>query len=116
MVDFTKPVQTRAGLKARVICTDKKYGAPLVFLYTNLRGEEHVGYANSDGSFRADGSNRPHHFDLVNVQEKHPHADTIIAWANGAKIQARWGSSEWADAPAPRWYHDYEYRIKPNNV
>jgi hypothetical protein len=51
---------------------------------------------------------------------KHPHYDVIVAWANGEEIQFRkFHDEEWKDhAPTitPRFYEDYEYRIKPNTV
>jgi hypothetical protein len=46
---------------------------------------------------------------------RHPHADLIIAWANGAKIEFKGqASGEWQDCPSqPAWWDDSEYRIKP---
>ncbi len=44
---------------------------------------------------------------------KHKHAESIKAWADGAKIQYRYLSKEWEDATHPNWDHDCEYRIKP---
>lgn len=49
------------------------------------------------------------------IIKKHPHADIINAWVNGAKIQ--WKSPngwiDWEDENSPSWYYDNEYRIKP---
>ncbi len=51
------------------------------------------------------------------MTQRHKHADTIIAWANGAKIQVkvRDGSNGWKDCNAlgPEWHEYNEYRIKP---
>ena len=45
---------------------------------------------------------------------RHKHADLIIAWANGAKIQTyRLLQDEWIDTFAPAWVEDSRYRIKP---
>jgi hypothetical protein len=45
---------------------------------------------------------------------KHKHADLIHAWADGAKIQARFPNGEWQDFCYPIWDgKDIEYRIKP---
>ena len=46
---------------------------------------------------------------------KHPHADLINAWANGAKIQwkSQSGWTDWDHNYSPAWYIDHEYRIKP---
>jgi len=46
-----------------------------------------------------------------------PHADNIIAWAQGAEIQ-RWdgwfqGVEQWVDELSPTWYKDSRYRVKP---
>jgi hypothetical protein len=43
-----------------------------------------------------------------------PHAELIIAWANGAEIQYRKDDGmEWTDAPDPAFVADYQYRVKP---
>ena len=48
------------------------------------------------------------------MRQRHKHADVIIAWANGAEIEYRLGPHErWSEAPSPRWYAGFEYRIKP---
>ena len=44
---------------------------------------------------------------------RHKHADEIIAWANGAKIQNKFGDDQWFDTLKPHWDIDREYRIKP---
>lgn len=45
---------------------------------------------------------------------KHKHYDCIVAWANGAKIEARFPNGEWQDFCYPSWDgKDIEYRIKP---
>lgn len=47
---------------------------------------------------------------------RHKHADAIIAWANGAKIEVRstcdgsWGEFNYSQ---PAWLDCCEYRIKP---
>ena len=52
--------------------------------------------------------------DLVNVSQRHKHADVIIAWANGAKIEcAEEDSDDWMCARWPRWRNDFKYRVKP---
>jgi hypothetical protein len=43
---------------------------------------------------------------------KHKHADLIIAWANGAKIQV-FSLGGWSDALTPAWDSGMKYRIKP---
>jgi hypothetical protein len=45
---------------------------------------------------------------------KHKHYDCIVAWANGAKVQARSIGGDWHDFSHPNWNELHiEYRIKP---
>ena len=45
---------------------------------------------------------------------RHKHADVIIAWAEGAKIEYRKSPEYiWNSAESPGWYENYEYRVKP---
>jgi len=45
---------------------------------------------------------------------RHKHADLIIAWAGGEKIQIYHHSrGEWIDTPDPSWFECTSYRIKP---
>jgi len=45
---------------------------------------------------------------------RHKHADLIIAWANGAKIQLYHHSrGEWIDALDLSWLECTKYRVKP---
>jgi hypothetical protein len=48
---------------------------------------------------------------------KHIHADLIHAWANGAEIEVRRSkNAPWDRCETPRWYSDFEYRIKQEPV
>jgi len=50
------------------------------------------------------------------MTQRHKHADVIIAWANGAKIQFRRNpKDEWEDSflDRPAWHLSHEYRVKP---
>lgn len=42
-----------------------------------------------------------------------PHADLIIAWANGAEIEYSFDSKFWQDVEVPSWDCSVLYRIKP---
>lgn len=51
---------------------------------------------------------------MTDQTKRHKHADLIIAWANGAKVQHKAPScATWQDSRFPGWYPDVEYRIKP---
>lgn len=45
--------------------------------------------------------------------KRHPHADVIHAWAEGAKIQIRRHGGKWVDASNPAFDPDTNYRVKP---
>jgi hypothetical protein len=51
------------------------------------------------------------------MTQRHKHADLIIAWANGAKIQVKVhnGLNGWKDCNVlgPEWHEHNEYRVKP---
>lgn len=48
------------------------------------------------------------------MTQRHKHADLIIAWANGAKIQyLNKVLNAWRDCSDPGWLENYDYRIKP---
>ena len=44
---------------------------------------------------------------------KHVHYDTIVAWANGATIEASADRTEWFEAVYPEWRQSQFYRVKP---
>lgn len=45
---------------------------------------------------------------------RHKHADLIIEWANGAKIQYYDAiMCRWSDKENPKWYEEMKFRVKP---
>jgi len=122
--DPTKPVQTRGGLPARIVCTDRKHPVyTLVALITSRPGVEEALFYTADGQYIREEGYRDS-IDLINIPERHVHADLIIAWANGATIQkwvdvlheTRLGAgviSMWKDDPNPSWLPADRYQIKP---
>jgi len=77
-IDFTKPVQTLDGKPVRIICTDVDHPVfPVIGLLKEKSGEFVQTYTK-EGTFFP--GNRPHHMDIINVPERHKHADLIIAW------------------------------------
>jgi hypothetical protein len=113
--DPTKPVQTKSGKKARIICTDRNLkNYPIVALISEHNDTvESFAYYNAKGEHLLNSNE-----DLINIPKRHVHADLIIAWANGAKIQYGAylnGTHElaWEDSDSPCWYHAHIYRIKP---
>ena len=49
---------------------------------------------------------------------RHKHYDCIVAWASGEKIEFYAPSfNKWMDVEnTPKWYEDFEYRIKKEPV
>lgn len=119
MIDWTKPVQTRDGRKARVICTDRKAKEhSIVALIMQSCGREDAYVYSTEGRF----TDVDLGMDLINVPQRHKHADVIIAWANGAEIECRYppGTSRvkscwysFGKGETPSWANDLEYRVKP---
>lgn len=48
---------------------------------------------------------------------RHPHYDTIVAWAEGKAIQ-RYdeNAKKWEDSYNPMWHGSSKYRIKPDSI
>lgn len=67
-LDLTKPVQTRDGRPARIVCTDRKCdnGFPLGVLIPNEYGVEEFFWHCADGRFN-DSPSAPSNLDLQNV-------------------------------------------------
>lgn len=87
--DPTKPVQTRDGRKARIICTNRKASSgtnrPVVALIealTPLEGESLILYT-SEGYFNLPGE--PSGLDLINVLEKHETEVVFWCWPHELK-------------------------------
>jgi hypothetical protein len=66
--DPNKPVQTRDGRPARIVCTDKKSEHPIVALIIEKDGFEAVRSYLENGSY--DGVTKDGRLDLINVPEK----------------------------------------------
>lgn len=69
MLDLTKPVQTKSGRKARILCCDREGEKPIVALvgyqHSRSKGED-VLYYHPDGMFAGTASE----YDLVNIPER----------------------------------------------
>jgi len=64
--DPTKPVQTRDGRKARIICTDKKSISTIVALVEDENGEEGIISYLGSGTVFINGESP---VDLINIEE-----------------------------------------------
>jgi hypothetical protein len=93
MFDPSKPVQTRDGRKARIICTDLKHPEfPVIAVITDRYGNEFAVAYTKDGRWRNDTQDDS---DLLNIPEKRVgwvnaylagscHRDTLYATRAGA--------------------------------
>jgi len=76
--DPTKPVQTRGGRTARIICTDARGGWPIIALVESSEGREETSRNGEDGAYSNHPDHPQSHHDLVNVPEKR----TLDLWIN----------------------------------
>lgn len=68
-LDLNKPVQTRDGRKARIICTDKKGTKfSIVALWEMVEGKEIINVYTENGKARSNEVDSPD--DLINVPEE----------------------------------------------
>jgi hypothetical protein len=66
-IDFSKPIQTRHGKPARIVCRDLKGSYAVVAIVDN--GEEEIPFRyTSEGLFF--NRDMPHDYDLVNVKHR----------------------------------------------
>lgn len=72
MLDLTRPVQTRDGKKARVICSDRKNSADYPVVALIEEDEELINCYTRDGKFFHGVNVVQHGLDLVNVPELDP--------------------------------------------
>jgi hypothetical protein len=77
MIDWNKPLQTRDGRPARVICTDAKGRYPIVALVDDPRNGQLVVVRTTEGFL--DPAFPNHYSDLVNVP---PVRECREAWIN----------------------------------
>jgi hypothetical protein len=70
--DPSKPVQTRDGRKARIVCTDRKsaYNISIIALIQESNGFEFACGYFSDGRHEIGAGGGEHKSDLVNIPEK----------------------------------------------
>lgn len=91
--DPTKPVRTRDGRAARIICTDRCDGLyPIVALVVGGEGRESIEVYTSDGRWDAPLKNE-HPRDLFNIPEERSrwmnvYTDGTINWAYATREQA----------------------------
>lgn len=70
--DPSKPVQTRDGRAARILCTDRKDSRfPIIALVTYANGSETPSYYTKNGGYNDPICNKHSPGDLINIPEKH---------------------------------------------
>ena len=74
MIDLTKPVQTRDGLKVRVLCTNMKGRDTVAGVITDHDGTDMVDAWQADGHYNIGPEEA--RTDLINVPEKR------VVWVN----------------------------------
>lgn len=88
-LDLTKPVETRDGRPARVICTNRVPAVPdapdpysVIALVTNKNGAENTYVYTRSGKFDATRSSHP--MDLVQARRKFTRYVTVLQALSGA--------------------------------
>lgn len=99
-LDLTKPVQTRSGDSARIICTDAADRVYPVVTLVKLAGSEVV-YRHTRGGAFYSSDPRPDANDLVNVSEKY----TRVGWINCYKDGSNCFHEEKVNADRQRGKH-----------
>jgi hypothetical protein len=96
---------------------DSKYGIYVGKIYTVSRTGSFLILEGIGGSWNSN------YFELVDDNgefrsKKHPHADLIIAWANGAVIEqlGQGKNGKWVAVSQPSWAVNSKFRLKPKNV
>lgn len=123
--DPTKPVQTRDGRKARILCTDLKGREPYTIVATHRnKSDEDVEYVSTfTAEGRMFGSEQCNPNDLVNIPQRHVHADLMILAANDTSLRFQYRASRnhpWKECIyhgttgpyTPAWHPNHEYRVK----
>ena len=93
--DPTKPVRTRDGRPARIICTDRRGPFPIVALLKSYGGEEVRSY-DQNGQFADRGPGVAN--DLLNIPEKIEGYVNVYRASTGGLIGTLYSARAWADA------------------
>lgn len=86
MFDPTKPVQTRDGRKARIVCTDALGPSSIIALIALSSGHEITAYRKADGKY--DGIDCPG--DLVNIPVRRSEFQNV--WSKQGSATYRYSS------------------------
>jgi hypothetical protein len=86
-IDWSKPIQTRAGRPARVICADRADALrPVVVLIRGESGDELVASVTRAGTYRT--TSAPDGADIINVPEPVEYWTNIYQTSNGAHFNS----------------------------
>lgn len=114
--DPSKPVQTRDGRPARIICTDRQHAFySIIALVQADEGYEEICAFAHDGRYASISEDQ---IDLVNISHRRPFADVLIAWAEGRDVLYRLEPGRgpwlnWTSVAPPQIADGCEWRIKP---
>lgn len=100
MFDPTKPVQTRIGRKARIICTDAKGPHPIVALVDDGDGEVITLY-HASGNVAWGGPKE--RSDLVNIPTKRKVWVNVHSYRSLTSVAGPYDTREEADKAAARY-------------
>lgn len=109
-LDFSKPVQTRNGIPARILCTDRNHPEfTVVGLWMDEHKTEVVEYWTADGSYWMQST--PHNLDLIQVPQPRKHAELIKRWAEDDSMRIKFKSAGtlWTESTDPTFGSIWEY-------
>ena len=99
-LDLTKPLQTRDGRPARVICTDRNGVETSIVALVMVDGNEIPYCYTSNGCC----GTAPHPLDLINAPVKHVREYWVNCYENGKELF--WDTRERANERADTFYAD----------
>ena len=104
--DPTKPVQTRDGCKARIICTDKGGDYPIVALVPSTNGKDRIITFNKQGKNTTGLSQTK--YDLVNIPD---HAEPSLHQCQIKVLQRQFSHLEMLMLELPEMQRQARTRI-----
>lgn len=87
MIDWTKPIQTRSGRPARVLCTDLKDTEYPVAVAVLVSDKHEAAYTyTAEGKYAIEGDEP---FDIINVPEKRVRYFNVFDMSEGFNSRAK---------------------------
>ena len=107
-LDFSKPVQTRAGQPVRILCTDRKHPNYTVIGLIEIDGVDITKYWTEDGHYFS--TRKEDYLDLIQAPQPRKHAELIKTWADDDSVRVKRASyNGWIEDHDPVFHTDVQY-------